>query len=133
MITILDLVRAHCGDQDSYSGADHEAAGYAIMGGCAGCGATLASYNAHPTRSDYWGCADCVPGHMGYATVAEYQADQSSQSDDMDPLAELLAAVESVAGDLSETDIDRLRYWARRVSELMYVCGNCDHVGSIRD
>lgn len=55
------------------------------------------------------------------------------QHDDMDPVAELLVAVESAASDLDEVEADRLRYWAKRVSELMYTCGNCDHVGSIRD
>lgn len=39
-------------------------------------------------------------------------------ADDMDPVAELLAAVESVADQISADDVDRLRYWAKRVAEL---------------
>ena len=74
MITILDLVRAAVGEQDSYSGADHEQAGVAIMGGCWRCGATLASYNAYPSRGGSWACDICVQGD-GYDTVAEYEAD----------------------------------------------------------
>lgn len=74
MITILDLVRAHCGDQDSYSANDHYDAGYEIMGGCAGCQATLASYNAYPTRSGYWSCVDCVPEGEGFDSIEDFTA-----------------------------------------------------------
>ena len=57
-----------------FSGGDYADVGLAIMGGCERCGATLAAYNAHPTRTGFWRCGDCVGPH-GYATAAEANAD----------------------------------------------------------
>ena len=71
-ITILDYVKSQVGDKDSYSAEDFHRAGADIMGGCEGCAATLAGYNAYPSRSGYWRCADCI-GNTGFATVAEFE------------------------------------------------------------
>jgi hypothetical protein len=45
-----------------------------IIGGCGGCGATLAAYNAYPSKAGYWLCKDCL-GHQGWEDVAEANHD----------------------------------------------------------
>jgi hypothetical protein len=40
------------------------------MGGCEGCGASIAAYSAHPSTTGYIRCRDFI-GDLGYATVAE--------------------------------------------------------------
>lgn len=70
-ITILDYVRSKLGDRETYSEDDHWQCGVAILGGCEICFATIASYNAYPSKSGYWRCADCI-GDTGYSTAAEF-------------------------------------------------------------
>ena len=72
-ITILDYVKSVVGDKDLYTAEDCLASGVDILGGCQGCHATIACYNAYPSTSGYWRCADCI-GNDGYATVADFTA-----------------------------------------------------------
>ena len=72
-ITILDYVKTVVGDKDLYTAEDCLASGVDILGGCQGCQATIAAYNAYPATSGYWRCADCI-GEDGYATVADFTA-----------------------------------------------------------
>ncbi len=72
-ITILDYVKAKTGDRPAYSDHDHWRAGVAMLGGCQACHATIASYNAYPSRSGYWRCASCIAGD-GFDTVADFEA-----------------------------------------------------------
>ena len=72
-ITILDYVKSVVGDKDLYTAEDCLACGVDILGGCQGCQATIAVYNAYPSTSGYWRCADCI-GDDGYATVADFTA-----------------------------------------------------------
>jgi hypothetical protein len=44
------------------------------MGGCVGCQATLAAYNAHPSTTGFWLCGNCVDG-LGYESVEQANAD----------------------------------------------------------
>lgn len=44
----------------------------AIFGGCLTCEASIAAYNAYPSRSGYWCCADCV-GDFGFKTVEAFE------------------------------------------------------------
>jgi hypothetical protein len=76
-ITILDYVRSRIGDRETYSDDDHGRCGVAILGGCENCCATIASYNAYPSRSGHWRCADCIRDD-GYLTVEEFTADEFS-------------------------------------------------------
>lgn len=72
LITILDLA-IHRGAKpidDSYSGAELARVGLAIFGGCTGCGASMAAYNAHPSKSGFWCCPDCI-GDDGWTDAAE--------------------------------------------------------------
>ena len=73
-ITIRDLAlhRGALEVNGGINGAEFHRVGLNILGGCAGCGATLAAYNAYPTKSGYWRCADCVYERAdGYETVEE--------------------------------------------------------------
>ena len=72
-ITILDYVKSVVGDKDLYTAEDCLASGVDILGGCQGCHATIACYNAYPSTSGYWRCADCI-GEDGFATVADFTA-----------------------------------------------------------
>ena len=76
-ITILDYVKSVAGDKDLYTAEDCLACGVDILGGCQGCQATIAVYNAYPSTSGYWRCADCI-GDDGYATVADFTAHQAA-------------------------------------------------------
>lgn len=62
--------------EGSVTGGDLALVGFCIMGGCERCGASIAAYNAHPSRSGFWRCGDCI-GPDGWATVEE--ADKALQ------------------------------------------------------
>jgi hypothetical protein len=78
-ITIHDLA-IHRGmtstsdSPDRFTGGDYANVGLPIMGGCQGCGATIAAYNSYPTTSGYLSCHDCV-GDTGYETAEAANAD----------------------------------------------------------
>ena len=72
-ITILDYVKSVVGDKDLYTAEDCLASGVDILGGCQGCQAIIACYNAYPSTTGYWRCADCI-GETGFATVADFTA-----------------------------------------------------------
>ena len=83
-ITILDYVKFQIGEKDSYSAEDFHSAGVDIMGGCEGCAATIAGYNAYPSRSGYWRCADCI-GNTGFATVEDFMNFEPRTDNDYSP------------------------------------------------
>ena len=76
-ITILDYVKSVVGDKDLYTAEDCLTAGVDILGGCQGCQASIAVYNAYPSTSGYWRCADCI-GTDGFATVADFTAHEAA-------------------------------------------------------
>ena len=78
-ITILDYVKSVVGDKDLYTAEDCLTAGVDILGGCQGCHATIAAYNAYPSTSGYWRCAGCI-GDTGFATIADFTAHPSMAS-----------------------------------------------------
>lgn len=57
----------------SYSMGDIHDVGLELLGGCQGCEASIAAYNAYPTKHGFWCCADCV-GEHGFNTVDEANA-----------------------------------------------------------
>ena len=59
-ITILDYVKSVVGDKDLYTAEDCLASGVDILGGCQGCHASIAVYNAYPSKTGYWQCAECI-------------------------------------------------------------------------
>jgi hypothetical protein len=72
-ITILDYVTSVVGQKDTYTDDDFFRNGVGILGGCQLCAATIVAYNAYPSTSGYWRCADCI-GEDGFATVADFKA-----------------------------------------------------------
>jgi hypothetical protein len=78
-VTVLDLARYRLGratnDDGPMTGADFLRAQLPIMGGCQVCHATVAAYNACPTRTGYLRCADGCVDAMGFTTVEEADAD----------------------------------------------------------
>ena len=79
-ITILDYVKSVVGDKDFYTAEDCLVSGVDILGGCQTCHATIAAYNAYPSTSGYWRCADCI-GDAGFATVADFKNHPSAITD----------------------------------------------------
>ena len=76
-ITILDYVKSIVGEKPDYTADDFYRNGVDLLGGCEGCHATIAAYNAYPSKSGYWRCADCI-GNDGYATVTDFKEDDFS-------------------------------------------------------
>lgn len=76
-ITIHELAverGIHDDGTGQFSGQDYEDVGLAILGGCFACSATIAAYNACPSRQGFWFCQDCI-GEYGYESAAEANAD----------------------------------------------------------
>lgn len=81
-VTIMDVALAWGAEADEAGGMTGEAfdrLGLPFLGGCEGCEATIAAYNAYPSRSGFLRCDDCVgvgdPDHLGYATVRAFERD----------------------------------------------------------
>jgi hypothetical protein len=76
-ITVSDLCIHRLGlpdDVESINGAQFEQAGLPILGGCEVCEATIAAYNACPSRTGYLRCLDCI-GDLGWDDVAQANRD----------------------------------------------------------
>lgn len=72
-ITILDLAR-HRGAQEidgSISGGEFDKVGLPMLGGCEVCGATVAAYNAAPSKTGYLRCVNGCIADLGWDDVAE--------------------------------------------------------------
>jgi hypothetical protein len=110
-ITILDYVRYVVGDKDLYTAEDCLASGVDIMGGCQGCHAVIGCYNAYPSTSGYWRCADCI-GESGFATVADFTAYEA-------PIVTCPAC--SSADTISETRVTT----GERAEGYVLECGDC--------
>jgi hypothetical protein len=72
MITVLQLAN-HILGREAITGDDFYEAGLPMMGGCGPCGASIACYNSHPSKTGYLLCEDCV-GDKGFETVEEAKA-----------------------------------------------------------
>ena len=82
-ITILDLA-IHLGAkevQGSITAEEIERVGLPFMGGCYCCGATIAAYNACPSKNGYLKCLNGCIDDTGYATVEEAKADLFDKED----------------------------------------------------
>lgn len=73
MVTILDIAKARGLNPDHATGEAFEKVGLAIMGGCQRCHATIAAYNAYPSRTGYWLCGDCIDERTGFADVLLFE------------------------------------------------------------
>ena len=111
-ITILDYVKSVVGDKDLYTAEDCLASGVDILGGCQGCHATIACYNAYPSTSGYWRCADCI-GEDGFATVADFTASMS---------------VTTCPACDNTDNLSEIRITTERAEEYALECGDCGEV-----
>jgi hypothetical protein len=111
-ITILDYVKSVVGDKDTYSAEDFHRSGVAMTGGCQLCAATIACYNAHPSKSGYWRCADCIGG-SGFATVADFTASMS---------------VTTCPACGNTDNLSEIRITTERAEEYALECGDCGEV-----
>jgi hypothetical protein len=68
-ITICDLADFRLGHK-AENGQDFYDANLNIMGGCQVCHASIAAYNAFPSKTGYWRCKDCI-GDLGFHTAQE--------------------------------------------------------------
>ena len=116
-ITILDYVKSVVGDKDFYTAEDCLTSGVDILGGCQGCQATIAAYNAYPSTSGYWRCANCI-GTEGFATVADFTTHETATV--------ACPACGSTTDNLSETRITT----GERAEGYALECGDCGQVWS---
>jgi hypothetical protein len=65
------LGRIGAEEPSGLSGADYAAVALEILGGCEICGASIAAYNACPSRSGYWRCANGCIADEGWASAIE--------------------------------------------------------------
>lgn len=89
-VTILKLALYRLGlpdDTSSLNGAQFAEVGLQIMGGCEVCGATLAAYNACPSKSGYWRCLNGCIGNDGWYDVAlaDREIAAMAEQEDSDP------------------------------------------------
>jgi hypothetical protein len=76
-ITIFDLAveRGLKTQPDgSCSGQDFYDVGLEYFGGCRTCGASIAAYNAYPSKDGYWRCKDHI-GPYGWTDAKQANAD----------------------------------------------------------
>jgi hypothetical protein len=74
-LTILDIAKAKGAKPDDKGAITMEqldVLGLPFMGGCEICGATIACYNAYPSKSGYLRCSDHI-GDTGFNTVEEFE------------------------------------------------------------
>ncbi len=74
-VTLLEVAKARGleGIGDAYNGADFAKVNIPIMGGCEICHATVACYNASPSKSGFIRCADGCIGDEGFETTEEFE------------------------------------------------------------
>lgn len=73
-VTILDIAilwGAKADAEGSINGGEFDRLGLPLFAGCQCCHATLAAYNAFPTRNGWISCRECVED-TGFATVADF-------------------------------------------------------------
>lgn len=107
----------------SYSAADFAAVGFELMGGCASCEACIAAYNAYPSVSGFWLCADCV-GDRGFPTVQAFEnwADKQRALDLAERIIERQRARRERARYEREAEAERKAWKGER-------CDDCGAIG----
>jgi hypothetical protein len=86
-ITILDVATAQGAQPDAAGGismAEFDRLGLPFFGGCEVCAASIAAYNACPSRTGYLRCAKGCIGDQGFATVDEFLQFEAD-TDTVDP------------------------------------------------
>ena len=72
-ITVLDVAIAKGArvENGSISGAEFDRLGLPMFGGCQHCGASIATYNAYPSKTGYLQCSNCI-GNAGFENAAAF-------------------------------------------------------------
>ena len=88
-VTVLELAkfRGAKDDDGSISGGEFARVGLPIMGGCEVCEATIAAYNACPSKTGYLRCANGCIADLGWYDVAECNRDLFEDDTISDKLA----------------------------------------------
>ena len=78
MITLLDVAKARGIKEtspDVFAYEAFEAVGIPMLGGCLLCAATIAAYNAYPTRTGYIMCKSCAEqdASMVFETTEQFE------------------------------------------------------------
>ncbi len=118
-VTTLDcaVARGAKPDEDgNFTMGDVQAVGLPFFGGCEICHASIACYNAYPSKSNYLRCRSCI-GNAGFATTDEFEAwckrfdrdTEANDDEDVDRIGNRIYDDDYlVLGDDHETDdIDR--------------------------
>jgi len=76
-VTIYELAchRLNMPNADSLNGADFDRARLPMLGGCEVCGATVAAYNACPSKTGYLRCANGCIEDLGWEDVEQCDRD----------------------------------------------------------
>lgn len=114
-------------ESGSLTAGDLGLVNFAIMGGCERCGASIAAYNAHPSRSGFWRCGDCI-GPEGWATVEEADKAIAGAGKEAEKtyLVTLRVAV-TVTADADEEAI------AENVQDMIEQCGAAEFIDETLD
>jgi hypothetical protein len=76
VVTILDVAVARgavTSENGGISGAEFERLGLPFLGGCEVCNATVAAYNACPSKTGFLRCANGCIRNAGFITVEEFE------------------------------------------------------------
>jgi hypothetical protein len=133
-VTILDVILTREPDLvgQAVRGAVFERHGFAMLGGCLSCQATISAGGAYPTRAGYWRCGDCVEAMGdGFESAADFERWSAAEDDaDAEPAfrADEEPAAASAAPAIPETPLATMTYdraaavpWAIRESLRRYV------------
>lgn len=75
-VTVLDVAvgrGAMAVEDGGITGGEFERVGLPMLGGCEVCGASIAAYNAYPSKSGYLRCRGCVGG-IGFENCAAFES-----------------------------------------------------------
>jgi hypothetical protein len=100
-------------DVDALTGWHFERLQIAMLGGCGTCGASIAAYNAYPSKHGSWRCADCI-GDDGWQLVHRAHMDIFGSKTYLGRAGEHSVMVVPTAGDPGTLD-DRKPYALRHV------------------
>lgn len=80
-VTILDVARSRGikSEKDGkIPGSEFDRVGLPMIGGCQHCGATIAAYNAYPSKTGFLQCSDCI-ADIGFGSVEAFEEFANSE------------------------------------------------------
>ena len=85
-ITVLEIAErkgAIVSDEGVINASEFNRLGLPMFGGCQRCQASIAAYNAFPSKTGYLQCRDCI-GDIGFETAAEFDRWMEEQYPEID-------------------------------------------------